>query len=903
MSTKYRRSLLIVASVVAVVSASTALVAHASPPRDEGDATPYSTTGTFDNGTMLTTGRLVTPAGSVSPLGDFPVAISVSPDPHFHFAVVSNAGQGEGPAPQQGNQSLQVVDLGQNEVVQTVTDHASGADSFYNEGVAFSPNGRHLFVTGGGNDAVYDYSVSAEHLSLHATWASTHKTGLPQAPEVADAYGYSRNLAVMPDGAHVLVTNEQGGSVADLDTSTGAITWETQLPSAGEIGAYPAGIALSPDGSLAYVAAQGSNAVYTLDTMTGLVRGVTPVGDHPIAIAVSRNGRVAFVANDNDDSVSILDLTGALPTQAAEVSVHLFGGEANGSSPNGIAIDEARKLVYVADAGDDALAVLGESATTAPATWNAARVKVLGFVPTAWYPTAVAVVPGTGRVLATSAKGYGGVPVTSRSEYDGNDMVGLLSSVPAPSARDIRRGTQVALNDIRFATPSGSDRPAGNPIPDAAHAGESPIKHVVLVVRENRTFDQVFGDLSPAIANVDPQFVEFGLRDHQGQTVTPNVHAMAQQFALSDNFYSDGEASVQGHFWTALGIAPDYVEKSWLHYYSNRNHPYDPADPISYPRCGSLFDQLAMAGKTFRNFGELEGLATSQAPSAPAPGAACSTPGGTADAISAANSDTAAGNNLTLTTIKDTLRLNEFEKEYAPLVAANQVPALSYVLMGNDHTGGSGLGKVTPQAQVATNDWAVGGLVDYLSHTPQWSSTAVFIEEDDSQDGLDHVDGHRNILLVASPYAAPGISHLHISQASVMRAIGLILGLAPLSTYVQTAPVPYDMFTSKANLKPFASQEPTYPIDATNPSPIYGSPGAVPVNTSAVDLAGPVLEAQIWWATNPGQPMPQMLLDELALRGGIRPEALKAWGAGKACACEPLLPGLTVAPGFGEPDG
>jgi hypothetical protein len=422
----------------------------------------------------------------------------------------------------------------------------------------------------------------------------------------------------------------------------------------------------------------------------------------------------------------------------------------------------------------------------------------------------------------------------------------------------------------------------------------------VLVVRENRTFDQVFGDLKAlgrSDADTDPQYLEFGRTNAKGQTVTPNAHGIAAQFGTSDNFYSDGEASVQGHHWTAEGTVTDYVENAWLHYYSNRAHPYDPTLPVSYPRCGSIFQQLAMANKTFRNFGELTGLTTTQAPSAPAPDAACPVPGGAADSVSLASHDS-VGNNLTLTSLKDTSRLQEIEKVYAPLVATDTVPAFSYVLMGNDHTGGAVVGSTTPQAQVATNDLAVGGLIDYLSHTPQWSSTAVFVMEDDSQDGLDHRDGHRNILLVASPYSKHGaISHLHISQASVLHTIELILGLHPLSTYTQTAPVPYDLFTSKPNRASYKAETPTYPVDATNPNPTYGTPSAVPINLSTIDVAGPLLEAQIWWATNPGRPLSPMLIDELATRGGVTGQALDAWEQGKACVCVPLLTGLKVAPG------
>ena len=889
-----RRPVAMLLSAITLVGAGMLSLAHAT----SADATITSPTGRYANGALLPTGRLVDPAGEVAPLGDFPVAITISPA--GDIAVVSNAGQGEGSNPQQGNETLQVVDIASGAVVQTIADHEKGKDTFYNSGVAFSPDAKHVYVTGGGNDAVYEYAVAGGRLRLAATWITTRKHGLPLLPETSNIYGYSKGVAVAPTGKNIYVTNEQGGSVAALSTTTGTIAWETQLPGVAGIGPAPAGLALSPDGTVAYVTAQGQNVVFALDTSTGLIRGIVPAGDHPSAMAVTHDGSLGFVTSTNDDSISILDLASPVPTQVRQLSVHLFPGEANGSAPNAVAIDEQRKIVYVANAGDDAIAAFGYD--TPAASWNPQTLHLIGFIPAAWYPTGVAVARDH-SVLAVSAKGYGGVPVTNRAQYDGNDMVGLLNHVEQPSAGSLRAGWRKALHDLTFAMQADSLRPLHSPIPDAEHAGQSPIKHVVLIVRENRTFDQVFGDL-PALgrpADADPQYLEFGRTNAQGQTVTPNAHDIAARFGTSDNFYSDGEASIQGHHWTTEGITTDYVEKSWMHYYSDRNHPYDTTLPVAYARCGSIFQQVALAGLTFRNFGELQGLTTTQAPAPAAPDASCPVQGGIADPLSLANHDSAGGNNLTLTSLKDTLHLDEIKKEYAPLVAADQVPAFTYVVMGNDHTGGAIVGKTTPQAQVATNDLAVGGLVDYLSHTPQWSSTAVFIMEDDSQDGLDHRDGHRNIFLLASPYAKQGfISHLHISQASVMHTIELILGLNPLSSYTQTAPVPYEMFTSNPNLTPYTAETPTYPIDAMNPSPIYGTAASVPIDVSAIDVAGPVLEAQIWEATRPGEPMPAMLLHELAARGGISSEGLAAWARGLPCACRLLLPGLKVALGEGN---
>jgi YVTN family beta-propeller protein len=851
-----------------------------------GPPSPTAPTGRYGRSAVLPDGRLVTPVGATAALGDFPVAIGLSPDQNW--AVVSNSGQGEGSSPEQGNQSLQLLSLAGHAptVVQTVTDHLAGQDTFYNSGVAFSPDGGQVYVTGGGNDAVYDYSFSAGALMLAHTWLSTSRHQSSYPATVGNNQGYSKGLAVDPTGARVYVTNEQGGSITALDTATGSIAWETPL---GDI--YPGSVAVAPTGSAIYVANQGANTLDVLDAATGVLRDTAPVGDHPDAVALTGDGHYAFVTNANDDSLSMLDVSSFPPATVAQISTHLIKGEANGSSPVAVSVDNVRGLVYVADAGDDAIAVIGTAVGSSPAAWQPKNLHVLGFVPTGWYPSAVAVGSG-GHVYAVSAKGYGGVPVTDPNQYDGNDMVGLLNSVPAPTSSSLTSWTALAVRGVTWATRANSLRDPNNPVPDLAHSGQSPIKHVVLVVRENRTFDQVMSDL-PALghpgANVDPAFLEFGRANSKGQTVTPNAHDIALQYGLSDNFYSDGEASIQGHHWTAEGNSSDYTEKSWLHYYSNRNHPYDPTLPIVYPRCGALFQQLAAHGLAFRNFGELVGLTTSQAPTVQAaPGAACAVPGGTEDPVSVASQDPAYANNLTLTSVKDTLRLSEFERVYGPLVATNQVPSFSYALMGNDHTDGTTAGSPTPQALVATNDQAVGGLVDYLSHTPQWSSTAVFIMEDDSQDGLDHVDGHRNILLVASPYARHGaISHVHMSQASVLHTIELILGLPPLSTYTQNAAVPYDLFTSAPNATPYTAETPTYPQNAVNPSAAPGTASSVKLDLSNVDLAGPVLEAQIWEATHPGQPMPESLIDETRVRGGVSAAAAAAWRRGHPCACSP----------------
>jgi len=872
--------------------------------------TPYSPTGTYAEGTSLVSGRLITPVGRRTKLGDFPVVIALNPD--HKTAVVADSGQGEG-APEQGDEELQVVDLATGSVLQTVRDHEQGEPTFYESGLVFSRDGKHLYATGGGNDQVYDYTVSDGRLTLAKRFKSSVKAGAPtvdgtgnngipgSVDTVGDVAAYSRGLAVSPDGTTLFVTNEQGSTVAALDSATGLVKWETTLGGPAQpAGAYPEAVVVDRAGTTAYVAAQGLNAVIGLNTTTGLITSTTPVGDHPVSLTLGGRGTQLYVANANDDSLSVLDLTGVVPKTVRQVSTHLIGHEANGSTPDAVAVDDRTNTVYVANAGDNVVRVFDGGDGT---TINPAKLTAAGAIPAGAYPTALAVAP-SGNLLVASAKGLGGASITDRNQYIVNKRHGLLTTVTPPSATTLASWTSKSRNNLTYPARSTAKlRPSGSPIPTLANAGKSPIKHVVLIVRENRTFDQVFGDLTRPDADVEPSYVEFG-ETMNGKTVTPNIHALARRFALSQNFYSDGEASIQGHHWTAEGVSSDYTEKSYLHYYSARNHPYDPTAPIVYPRCGAVFQQLARQGKSFRNFGELVGLATSQVSTTTvAPGARCGTPGGAWDAQSAASADPNLGANLTLTTVSDVDKEQEIETALAPLVATDQLPQFMYAVLGNDHTDGTSAGKKTPSAHVATNDLAVGRFVDWISHTPQWKSTAVFIVEDDSQDGLDHRDGHRNILLVASPYAKrAALSSMHVSQASVLHTIELILGLDPLSSYTQYASVPYDLFTGRPDLRPYTFRTPTYPMDATNPAAQSGTAASVPIDLRVVDVAGPVLEAQIWESVHPGEPMPDALLAELLARGGIRPEAIDAWAKGLPCGCDPLRDGLTVAPGEGDED-
>lgn len=909
------------------------------------DATAYTPTGTYNQGVSTSTGRLITPVGATWTTGNWPAAIAVNPDQKT--AVVVNSGQGEwinpgtgavwgGPAggqPTTITESLQVIDLATGATIQTVTDHMSGSDVFYESGVTYRTEADgtvHLFVTGGGNDAVYDYTVNANgtlqtgststtpglphycKTSIKAgapTIGGTQIGGVPAtAPLVGDTLAYSKGVAVNSADRSddtIYVVNEQGGTLDAIDRATCQLHAEVTIGGAGQAaGSYPEAVVVK--GNTAYVAAMGLNAVIPV-TFSKAISGVWTgtagppvlVGDHPTAMALGGNGQQLFVANANDDTVSVLDISGYVPRVTATVSTHLWKGEATGSAPNAITVDDSTGTIYVTNAGDNTVQVLRGERTDGGAI-DPTTIAVQGGLPTGEYPSGVALAHSASgavsSVLVTNAKGASVAPVTNAAQYDINNRPGILQAIPTPSDADLSKGETEAIANLKFPSQQADAlRPADSPIPTLANAGQSPIKHVVVIVRENRTFDQVFGDLNPNTVSslgtkpdVEPAYTQFGRygldynhpTDLTRYTITPNIHDLANQFALSQNFYSNGEASIQGHHWTSEGDSTDYTEKAYLHYYSTRNHPYDVSAAIGYPRCGALFQQALNAGKSVMNFGELVGENTQQtAPNVIGPDVPCAIAGGTAaaNAASTAAFDPTLGGVLTATTVSDV----DKEAYVQTQLTGKDLPALTYLDLSEDHTAGLAAGSKTPQAHVATNDYAVGKFIDYLSHRPDWASTAVFVMEDDSQDGLDHRDGHRNIFLIASPYAKKGaLSSMHTDQAAVLHMIELILGIPALSSYTQNSAVPWDMWQSTPDLTPYTAEMPTYNMFETNGTPVPGTPAASTLDLSQVDIAGPLLEAQIWQATHPaGTPLPSLLGAELLASKQAPPAQIQSWMA------------------------
>jgi DNA-binding beta-propeller fold protein YncE len=917
---------------------------------------------------ILPNGRLVTPVGALTTVGDFPLGAAVSPD--GRLVVTTNDGQGYGlndgfnsycgqgqngghpapcpyiannpaqashvgnPATPSADESLTVLDTLTGAArtvtaVPTTTDPSKlgqpGTFNFFYVGLAFSPDGQHLYAAGGGNNAIYDFPVSgdvvasqpAHTIVIPASFAGPTVGPLdPNYPVFGTVSGFTKGLAVTADGKYLLVAHEFNNTVDIVDTATGATNQVALDANPGPIGGfYPYGVAISHDGGTAWVTGQGLGEVaqVALTGGRGTVARMIPVGDHPTGVTLSPDGSQLFVTNANDDTLSMVST--ATGTVVQKVVLHAVLGEQLGSTPNSVTVSPDGQVVYVTLAGDDAVAVL----TQASGMW-----RLRGLIPTGWYPTAVATSPNGGALYIVSAKGLGSRPprITTTYQYDGNNMPGLLQALPAPdpAGRTLVSWTAEVARDITFAA-AGHGRSLNNPIP-ADPGGPTPIKHVIEIVRENRTFDQVLGDLGAdegrlrtGAAGVDgqPSFVTFG------KDVTPNAHALlgdptagaaGPAFATSDRFYSDGEASIQGHWWTAAGNVTDYVEKAWPQYYSPRNHVNDPESTVTQPHNCSIF-QAAVQRSTatrgqfsVRDYGELIGLQGLSIPGVnlgfagpvDVPDPCMVIPNTSFDPKAVGDENLDVDNRTTAQEFLSDIGINPDGS--ATGSNGDFLRNFSYITLSGDHTGGLSFAE-TPRSRVAENDAGLGMIVQAISHSSYWKDTAIFVMEDDSQDGLDHVDGHRNVLYVISPWTKhagpdgkPGyVSHIHYSQASVLATIEDLTGLPHLSTYDQSAAPLYDLFQdmndptqlTAADLQPFTAQPlPSFVPEQTacytqNPPPAGCHPTVTNaglreslttrsrlLDTSGIDKASPDLEIIDWQLAHPDLPVPQQLRGELA---------------------------------------
>ncbi len=775
------------------------------------------------NGTALTSyGWMVTPAGRQVTLGDKPFGTTKSPD--GKTILVSNDGQYK--------QSLMVLDAATGTLRQTIS-YTSPEALFI--GVAYSPDGKHVYASAGGNNKLRRYDVKPD-----GTLAETGSIALPTTnPAGAKVNHFPAGIAVSGDGTTVWTANSLSDSVSMLDLATGSVR---TFPA----GSNPYAVALSPDGRDLYVSNWGEASLSVLDAKTGALRSTIAVGEHPSALLVNAKRGELYAADTDSDQVSVISLTSKAVARTIDLAPYRKAPV--GSNPNALALAPDGSTLYVANAGADDVDVIRLASRHDKGRGTTARDVIAGRIPTGWYPTGVEVSNDGRSIFVANAKGLGAGPNPNgpnpytddqlrgtdafAAQYIGSMIKGTMSVVPTPNVSTLARYTAQVARNNHYGDAGAARFPGGgqaDSVIPRRPGDPSPIKHVIYVVKENRTYDQVFGSLGKG--NGDPALNLFD------DASAPNIRALARQFVTLDNFYAAAEVSADGWNWSTAATANTYTQKTWEANYSSRNHPYEyeggtyATAPGKSRNSSYLWDALDRARVSYRNFGFWR---FSTGPVA-----------ATAPNLAAHTEPGFPGYDLKIT---DQSRMDAYTKAFKGFESSGVMPTMQFVRLPADHTRGTTPGAPTPKAMVADNDLAVGRLVDLVSHSRFWKDTAIFVVEDDAQAGPDHVDAHRTEALVISPYTQHhAVDSTFYSTVSMLRTMELLTGVPPMTQFDAAAIPMLNAFRGKANQQPYSARVPSQSLTETNGANAPMAAQSAKMNFSGADLANEQqLNEAIW---------------------------------------------------------
>jgi YVTN family beta-propeller protein len=811
--------------------------------------------GPAEQGVVLPDAQLIRPAGKTVAYPGRPFDIALSPDGSEVF--IKNA------------TGLTVMDAKDWTVLEQA--HYLGEEG-----------SMHGIVTAPGKDGSVNVYVTGSHASiLRGAWKP--KGGLVwlnpiplPAPKQADGKNcHALGIVVTKDGKIAYVCLSRNNSLAVIDLEAGAVT--SEIPA----GVCPYAVVLSPDESTAYVTnfggrppAQGQPAADSAGTAVAVDRRGIPlsgtvsridlkkrradaeleVGLHPCQAISSHDGKRLFVANANSDTISIIDLE---KWKVAEtIDVRPDAGLPFGSVCDALALSPDERTLFCANGGNNAIGVIEL------ASGPVASSRVAGFIPTGWFPGAIA---GEGRSLfIANVKGEGSREEDAEKHaWNSHRYLGSVTRVELPDADQLKQYTRQVKDDARVPEALHAmehGRPQVPPVPVPARVGEpSVFDHIVYVLKENRTYDQVFGDIGKG--NSEPRLCIYG------KDATPNQHALANQFVLLDNYYCNGVVSADGHQWATQGMVTDYQEKDFGAW--TRSYDFG-TDALCYAACDFLWDTALVHGLSFRNYGEFDfpkltgnartwfdverewkqsGVVQFQQSVDLAP----------------LRPYTAPDYPGWMLRIPDQYRIERFLKEFEQCAKSGNWPNLLIVYLPQDHTSGTGQTVPTPRALVADNDLAVGRLIEAISHSRFWPSTCVFVEEDDPQDGFDHVDGHRSTCLLASPYTKRGeVVSKFYNQTAVLHTMCLMLGLPPMNQMVALAPTMEDCFNPRPDVRPFdvvknliALDERNKPKQALTPEQRRLAELADQFDLSRPDqVDDDIFNRLLWSAARPGEAYP-----------------------------------------------
>lgn len=742
---------------------------------------------------LLPNGWSISPAGRQIELGGLPLKLLAIPNQPFVLAMSNGYSE----------HFIAVINVDQEKVVQRVPIRQGWM------GLAATPDGNTLFASAGAEDRILVYQFSNGRLS--------YSSDIP-----LEARTFPAGLTVNRKGDRLYVAANLSNALKVVDLKTGRVT--NTIPA----GEKPYTCAVSGDETVAYVSNWGQDSVAVIQLKESHLFKSIKVQEKPNDLLLTRDEARLFVANGNRNTVSVIDTQ---KTQVIEqIDVALLPNSPLGSTPNALALSPDEKTLYVANADNNALAVIDVS--------KIGKSSSLGFIPTGWYPTAVATVPSGNKLVVANGKGLVSLPNPAREPsapvsknprhtYIGDLLEGNISFIDSPGERTLAEYSQQVYRNSPFARKRSQEAKA--PFPPGS---KGPIKYVFYIIKENRTYDQIFGDMKQG--NGDPDYCLFP------EKVTPNHHALAGSFVLFDNFYHDAEVSADGHHWVTSAYATDYVEKFWPSMYAQKGKKerlslHD--DPVAYSAGGFLWDLCAKAGISYRSYGEFARIHFAE------PGKVrAATP-----SLEGHIHPTYYGADG-IQQMSDRRRLEIWLEEFRQFEREGEMPQFTVLSLPGDHLLGTRPGAQTPRAMMAENDWALGKMVEALSHSRFWKQLAIFVVEDDTQGGPDHVDAHRAPALIISPYVRRNyVDNTMYSTSGLLRTMELVLGLPPLTQFDAAAAPMWAAFQATPNLRPYKALPANIDLDEKNPPNAYGAKRSTEMTLEVADTADDREYNEILW--------------------------------------------------------
>lgn len=757
--------------------------------------------------TCLPTGVCLDTAGRSVDVGNMPLAMALAPE--GDRLVLSLNGWRE--------QGLQIVERATGHITQTLPQPGAFL------GLAFSPDGQTLYASGGNEDVVYRYAWRDKQATLLDSIA------LAQKDPKKDGTRFPAGLALSSDGKKLYVAENLADSLAVIDVENKRI--EQRLPTE----AYPYGVALAPDGKV-FVSAWGGNTVSAFVAgANGLLKEIKriTVGRHPSALLLNHDGSRLFVAAASVNQIAVVD------TKRERVLTTLTDpppSRNQGSTPNALALSADGKKLFVAEADNNAVAVFNLSAKDSAVKTAVGQSRIVGRIPVGWYPTALLMTQDSLLVLNGKGKGTRPNPQfrqpSQKMEDDNPDYTlgqlnGTITMLPANF-----KSSELMQFTKRVAWANNWNQP-----PRSA-AKYPPFKHVIYIIKENRTYDQVFSDLPQGDGDTSLLFFP--------RAISPNHHALAERFGLFDRFFVNAEVSSQGHVWSTAAYVTDYGEKSVPSVYADRRDPNERGD-IDEPASGYLWNSAIRKSLTLRNYGEFAEPIPNDNKNAPVRYRATK---------AALNPYTNPDYPAFDMKINDQVRAGVWLKDFQEFVRKGNLPALEILHLPSDHTSGARAGRPTPKAYMADNDLALGRIVEAVSNSPYWKDTVLFVLEDDAQDGPDHIDSHRSVLLVISAYNKSGLVHRFVNTTDVFATMEEILGLAPLSQFDFYGRPLREIFSAQPDMKPYAALKSEQPLDELNPPEGKNAQASERLDLDEVDKADMALFNQILWRAIKGDDAP-----------------------------------------------